>query len=261
MRARLALGDNANLLVAGVEDELDSEALRAEVEIAVTRYGHDRTRILQFRSDQTGVLRLGFHIEDTDITTPFSTVEVGPASEAVFVSPVNIQCDKLILAIDRVVVESPLPEGAATHLEAKLFDGARVTSTPALRGNVQFSVSWPGAQAHPWTSFSAAAYVAEDERVDEALRRFRKFVIAFRSHSKGGLARFKDKIEHARMTKGMGQTVLNRMLAEKIVRLEGPMYFLDPIQLSEKTGSTYADCMARKFGSAAIEFAKRSLPS
>ena len=95
--------------------------------------------------------------------------------------------------------------------------------------------------------------------MDEALRRFRKFVIAFQSHGKGRLARFKGKIEHARMTKGTGQVVLDLMLAEGILSLRGPMYFLDPDRLGAQTGATYVDCMARRFDAKAVAFAQRAL--
>jgi hypothetical protein len=73
--------------------------------------------------------------------------------------------------------------------------------------------------------------------VDEALRWLRLFVIAFRSHGKGALARYKHKIEQDRMTKGAGQAVLNLMVADRILSLQGPMYFLDPDRLATQGGT------------------------
>jgi len=132
-------------------------------------------------------------------------------------------------------------------------------SVPVLRGDVSLAASWPGVRGHPWTSFATEPAPIEDPRVDEALRRLRKFVIAFRSHSRGRLARFKGKIEHARMTKGAGQQVLDLMMAEGILSLEGSIYFLDPDQLAAQAGANYTDCMARRFGAQAVAFARRAL--
>jgi hypothetical protein len=61
------------------------------------------------------------------------------------------------------------------------------------------------------------------------------------------------------MTKGAGQAILDLMLAEKILTLEGSHYFLDPDQLANQTGAAYSDCMARRFGLKAIAFAERAL--
>ena len=63
------------------------------------------------------------------------------------------------------------------------------------------------------------------------------------------------------MTKGMGAAVLKLLKDEKIVSLDRSksMYFLDPDRLGKVANATYADCMARKFESKAIEFVKRSL--
>jgi hypothetical protein len=95
--------------------------------------------------------------------------------------------------------------------------------------------------------------------VDEALRRFRKIVMAFRSHSKGSLARYKYKIEHERMTKGSGKKILALMLSENIISLNGSMYFLDPVRLGERVGATYVDCAARQFSARTLDFVRRSL--
>lgn len=260
LRARLSLGDTASLLVEGREDGVEEEVLRAEVEISLARRDADRPRVLYFESDQTGAVRMGVHVEDVEVTVPYTQVEIGPGSEAVLVAPVSIQCAKLIISTDKIIVESPLERrAAAVFLEAKSLYSPKMVSVPVLRGDAVLAASWPDVRAHPWTSFATEPTPIEDPRVDEALRRLRKLVIAFRSHSKGRLARFKEKIDHARMTKGTGQVVLKTMLAESVVSLEGSMYFLDPDRLMAQAGVNYTDCMARRFGSKAIAFAMRAL--
>ena len=157
------------------------------------------------------------------------------------------------------IAESLYYSWSKEFLEADGLFSPKMVSVPVLRGDAVLAASWPDVRAHPWTSFATEPTLIEDPRVDEALRRLRKVVIAFRSHSRGRLARFKGKIEHARITKGTGQAVLETMLAEGVVSQEGSMYFLDPDRLMAQAGVNYADCMARRFGPEAIAFAMRAL--
>jgi hypothetical protein len=261
LRARLSLGDSASLSIDAPEEAQDEEALRAEVEISLARRDSDRLRIRSFDSEQAGAIRLGPYVEDVEIDAPHAKIVVGPGPEAIFVAPVSIQCDKIEFAADKVIAE-PAAAGlaeAAIYLEAKEYVGNRMNSVPVARGKVSVAASWPGVKNHPWTSFASDPLPIDDPRVDEALRRFRKFVIAFRSHSKGNLARYQHKIEHSRMTKGMGNVILKAMLAEKILTLNGSMYFLDPDLLGKVTGASYADCMSRRFSTNTVDFIKKAI--
>jgi hypothetical protein len=61
------------------------------------------------------------------------------------------------------------------------------------------------------------------------------------------------------MTKDSGQVVLDLLVAEHILSLQGSMYFLDPGRLAAQAGTNYRDCMARRFGAKAIAFVRRAL--
>lgn len=260
LRSRLSLGDTASLTVAGSEDEDEEAALQAEVEITYSRPGSDDPRNLWLATEQVGTLYLGSHLEDVDIFLPDARVEIGPGSEAVLVAPINIQCQNLSIITDKVIVEKPSDQEAAVFLEADHFSGTQIASLPVIRdGNVVLGVCWPDSTAYPWSNFSVEPTVPEDPRLDEALRRFRKFVIEFRSHSNHGLARFSGKINHARMTKGTGQAVLDLMVEEGILNRSQTRYFLNIDRLSELTGSTYVDCAMRRFSDKAIAFVRKAL--
>jgi hypothetical protein len=259
LRARLSLGDTASLVVEAPEEGSEDEILRAEVEITLGRRGSIRPKHLRFHSDQTGPIRLGAQVEDVDISVPHTRVEFGPGPEAVLIAPISVQCETLAITANKLIVETVQDrDDAAVFLEASNYDGA-ITSVPLVRGKVSLSASWPGARNHPWTSFASDPSPVSDLRIDESLRRLRKFVIAFRSHSKGSLQRYRDKLDHARMTKGSGQSVLNVMLEEEVIFIAGSMYVLDPVKLATHTGMNYADCMARHFSDKAIAFVRRAL--
>jgi hypothetical protein len=260
LRARLSLGDTASLSIEGPDDAEEEEALRAEVEITLARRDSERPRTLRFDSEQTGTLRLGVYLEDIEIDAPLCKVEIGPGPEAVLIAPISIQCNELMFSTEKVTAETSMGKAeAAIYLEAQSYSGAQVIHVPTARGNVSLKVSWPGAQGHPWTTYASDPHVPDDPRISEALRRFRKFIISFRSHSKGNLARFRAKLEHARMTKGSGNAILELLVSDKILTLSGSMYYLDPDRLGKITGATYVDCMSRNFGDGAISFVRRVL--
>ena len=260
LRARLSLGDTASLLVDGAEDGDDAELLRAEVEITYARKGEERPRTIEFQSEQVGSILLGIHVEDVEIAAPYADVDIGAGSETTLVAPISIQCSRISIRATKLVVEpSPSRSENSVYLEAATFDGPMLTSVPVLREPAILAANWPSVRSHPWTNFATDTITIEDSKGDEALRRLRKFVISFRSHGQGRLARFKGKIEHRRMTKGTGQAVLNLMIDEKILSTEQAMYFLDSDRLAEIAGANYSDCVARRFGAKAIEFVQRAL--
>ncbi|MBF0626119.1 MAG: hypothetical protein HQL82_15090 [Magnetococcales bacterium] len=260
LRAGLSLGENASLIIGSDEDaEEPEEALRAEIEITLTRRGEESPHILSFVTDQTNPILLGPHVENVDVSTRYATVSVGSGAEATFVSPVTIQCANLQIMAERVIVEKSTEENRTVNLEADTFDGDRISVVPILRGDVDFSVSWPGSRAYPWTAFASEPTQITDPREQEALRRFRKFIISFRSHSKGSLARFRDKIEHARMTKGCGSDVLGALVREGVLSLHGEMYHLDPSILANITGASYHNCVRRQYSERTIDFIRSVL--
>ena len=92
---------------------------------------------------------------------------------------------------------------------------------PTVR-SIPLRVSWPGSNVFPWTDYSQEQkdpYQPNSE-MDAAYRRFRRIVMTLRSHSKGGLARYKDKVDHQRVLKGpLGKDLLARLLRDGIMRL------------------------------------------
>lgn len=258
-RARLSLGDTASLIVSAPEEGEDEDALRGEVEISLVRRDAS-ARTIRFRTEQLSSLRLGAYVEDVEVTAPHMDVDIGPGPETIFVAPVSIQCNRLRISSPKIVVEAPPVglRGGSVFLEASHFE-SEVASLPLIRGDVSLATCWPGVRVHPWTTFASEPTKVEDPKLEEALRRFRKFIIAFRSHSKGSLARFKDKLDHERMTKGTGQSVLNLLLRERIISLDGPMYHLDPDLLGSKASTSYKDCMERRFSPATIAFVRKAL--
>ncbi len=262
LRANLSLGESASLFISGPDAVEDEDDLKADVDFVLAKQDGDSHELL-FETDSEGTIRLGAYVEDVDIMMPLAKVEIGPGTESVFVSPINIQCNELAISTNRVIIESPaLPNDQrnSVYLEANELDNSSSPSSVHVRRSiVEVHAYWPGVRNYPWTRYASAPLPTEDPRVDEALRRLRQFVIVFRSHGRGRLARSARKIDSTRMIKGSGQFVLNLLKREDIVSLENSKYFLDPARLAEVTGTTYADCAARRFEQKAVDFIQAAL--
>ncbi len=239
----------------GEDDDASSETLDARVEISITRSGREQPQLYEFRSNQTGILKLGPYVDDVEISAPLANVEVGPGPEAILVAPVVIQCGRLTFTCRKVVAELPTSgRDNAVALEAEENNGQMIDAVPSVRGSAQLTACWPNARMFPWTAFAVQQTKSDDPRLNEALRRFRKFIISFRSHKKGSLARYRAKLEHERMTKGTGGAVLLLLKETGIVQLQGAMYHLDADKLGEVAGATYIECASKKFSEKTQKF-------
>lgn len=262
VRARLAIGETATLIIDAEEDSSDTDdtdALNMDVEIITTRRPGNNTNSIELTSTQIGTIYLGPHLDDVQIAAQRAEVEIGTGSEVTIVSPVYIECGKLVFNSNKLIVEPQI--GGDRNVTALIAHdvNSTITAVPVLRGMASLSVSWPDANIHPWTNFAQTPPVARDTRLDEALRRFCKFIVAFRSHSKGQLARYKDKLNHERMTKGPGRAVLDLFIKSGIITSDETMYYLDPDKLGHIAGTKYADCISKKFDEKTIEFVAQAL--
>ena len=82
------------------------------------------------------------------------------------------------------------------------------------------SASWLGVRNHPWTSFATEPAPIDDPQIGggpPSVPKIRDRISISRPRC---LARFKDKIEHSRMTKGTGQAILDILLSERIIFLK-----------------------------------------
>ena len=262
LRATLSLGESASLTITGPEELEDEIDLNVDVDFILTKQGQG-TIELPFATDSDKTIKLGTHVEDVDIYTPIGDVEIGPGTESVLVSPINIQCRQLSIASNRVIIEAPVsPNDLTNHvyLEAVRLDNSSTPSSVQVRrSNVSVHAHWPGVRNYPWTRYASTPPPIQDPRVEEALRRLRHFVIAFRSHGRGRLARSARKIQSTRMTKGTGRFVLDVLTKSHIVSLEHPHFFLDPDRLADATGMNYAQFVAHNFEQKAIDFLQAAL--
>lgn len=236
-------GDTVRLNVEGAETGL------LGVEITIDRDGQETTRF-EYTAPSSGTIRLGRRVAGVAIDADETAVELGVGDQLELIAPVSINAGSLELICDQIVVKADTQalDGDTVTLEAAEFLANSAIAAPLVRHGANLQVAWPNSASYPWTTFTAAPIAEEDPRTTDALRALRRLAMAFRSHSKGQLARFKDKIEHARMLKGpVGRAVLNKLVRDGVIRLEGAMYYLDPDMLGSVVGTSFLEVKMKNY--------------
>lgn len=257
LRASLANGEKASLTIEDDEDD----STHAVGEIEIVRRGIEDPIQTRFLTDRHGPIRLGHHVRDTDIYMPNARVEIGPSAEVTLVAPVSIVCQELAVETENFRAEARSDaEESFVVLHADAFDGSPITKAPETH-NVSLVVSWPGSEAYPWHSFRGSYELMKETspQIEEALRRFRMFVLSFRSDRGSRLARHQNKIEGSRMVKGTGHAVLNLMMREGIVTRNQARYLLNTDRLAELTSMAYSDFLTRNFTVEARELIRNAV--
>jgi hypothetical protein len=229
------------------EDQSPQDDSEVEFEfVSATEEGEqpERQEGFVFSVPTTPASRIVFgrYLRDASITVPCkvtlgrgeSEFEIGP-SVAIRARQLELLCETLVVGGKTRPRITSDPDTAVV-LEAVSCDSL-VTRKPVA--HVDLRVSWAGADAFPWTDFYSelAAQVKADPRLRAVYRRFSRIATALRSHSKGALARYKDKIEHRRVLKGtLGERLLSQMVADGILQLRGSFYFWEPAAAERKVG-------------------------
>ncbi len=211
----------------------------------------------QFTTNALNLLTLGRRIANLAIDAPSLYVVLGSKDVLEMLAPVTVQCQTLDFQCDRLVVKAGKQAGfnSAVVLEAQEATAAHVRTTPLVSQGAELLLSWPGDAAFPWTDYSDKRIRHDDVELADLLRIFRRLVMAFRSHSKGRLARFKDKVDHARMLKDdRGRALLEKMKADRIISNEKHMYFLDPDALGEKVGASFQDVNLKRYADRTLAY-------
>jgi len=246
-RARAKPGDIVRLSIEGLED---SEIL--DVEIQISANGEAKPRVVEFASKGPGRLLFGRQVHGVSVDTQILDATIGSGGTVELIAPVSLNVRGVSFECVELVAQSSDSSGSAEDcsivLEAEYLENHRLVVAPTVRKGVEFSVSWPDASVYPWTAVAARKVQDMGGDVDSVLLSIRRLALAFRSHSKGRLARFEGKIEHRRITKGaQGDEIRERLIADGVLTHEGAMYYLDADRLGKVVGATYQDLKFKRF--------------
>jgi hypothetical protein len=181
--------------------------------------------------EQIGSICFRRQLKEAGIVTRGSVLLGGVADDFEIGPAVDIRCSSLEIHPTGIVVRGTAAKAGdvdAVYIEAGKCH-SQVSKKPVVRGSL--SVRWPGAEAYPWTEFVASAQEGkiDSHEMHDTYRRFRRIVTSLRSHSKGSLARLKDKVEHRRILKNeIGKALLAQLLEDGIIALKKNFYHWVP---------------------------------
>ena len=82
----------------------------------------------------------------------------------------------------------------------------------------------------------------QDQALREKYLRLRKILTHFRSHSKGAMAKYRDKIENPRVAGNpIGSAVLNQLVSDGVLILKDPLYFIQAEQVDKFLGISWPE--------------------
>jgi hypothetical protein len=253
--SKLKNSDNATLIIN------DNDDSSLNIEFIINENGVFKE--IEFSSEGYGVLLLGSKVGNVFISTEISDVEFSSSEQLELFSPVSISCDNLIVHSEKIIVKSLKGDGTNTSviLEAKNFKSDKPVNVPIVRSGSELYVSWPSSETFPWSSFSSK--FSDDEssgRIADTLRVFRRIVMAFRSHSKGRLARLQDKVNHARMLRDAdGRALLDKLIDDGVISAESHMYYLEPNKLGSVTGASFLDVNKKNYSVDTVQYIKEAI--
>lgn len=241
--------------VAGAGDtvRLNAEG-EASLDVEMSLLRHDgKADVYEFSTAIGSELRFGRRIGGITVDAELVDVELGDGGQLELVAPIVLKARNLVLSCKELVVKPDHQKSndQYIYLEAESAIVNSDLNPPTVRKGVSLQVAWPDANNYPWTPFVSNGREDSDLRMADAQRALRRLCISFRSHSKGRLARFKGKVEHFRMTKGnLGCALRERLVVDKVLSLEGNMYFLDPNMLGQKVGISFQDLKMKHYSPA-----------
>ncbi len=252
MQARAGAGQIVQLSVEGQEDDDAADVEILHVDVKAEDASHRILKCINLRSTQAGALHFGRQVSRVTVDAPQLDVVIRSGSQVEIITPVSISVARLTLDCPELVVlagEKRAGGGDGTAiLEAHERCQSKVNRAPVVREGATLQVSWPGASGYPWSGFQGTGDNGDEPDIHDALGGLRRLVMAFRAHGQGELARYKHKIEHARMTKGaLGEAIREHMLRDQILSLRGNLYFLDPDRLGHIVGANYQDVKLKRF--------------
>lgn len=252
MQARDGAGQMVQLSIEGDDDGENADVEILHIDAEAENISDRILKRIVLRSTQAGALRFGRQLNRVTVDAPQLDVVISSGSQVEITAPVSISVARLTLDCpDLVVVSSEKRAGGGDGiviLEAAELRESKVARAPVVRENAILQVSWPGASAYPWSGFQFKGDTGIEPNIHDALGGLSRLVMAFRSHGRGTLGRYKDKIEHARMTKGvLGEAIRERLLRDQILSLQGNIYILDPDKLGSTVGATYQDMKLKNF--------------
>lgn len=221
-----------------------SQTIDIEIEI-ITGTTDGQTHTFTFQSDIKDVKSVGLNrsLSSTFVSLPCEVV-ISSAQELEFTVPVEVSATKITLQAPALILRPPMAVGLDRHvlLEADVLSCAlERIATNGLE--LELAVTDRSGLGYPVIQYvKQRGAFTHDRDLQEKYLRLRRILFQFRSHSRGTMARYKQKIEHEHVLKNaLGKAILDRLLHDGVLTLDGSFYFLQPENVNKHLGISWID--------------------
>lgn len=236
-----------NIELSGVSwEEADPEVpTPAELELSVTVAHEDQEKVFKFTGTvgPGDVIELGPYLVNTSVTVPCA-VELRGQPGLECTGPCRVTARSVRIDTPELIIR-----GVSQHEGASIESGLFV-NTDRATGHAD-TVSPKGGTIEigcggDTLDYPLARYAQRianpptDPALAEKFLRFRRIMLEFRSHKRGGLAKFRQKIEHERVIRNdLGRRVLAQLVKDGIRWVDQKFYYVDQERFSAELGITW----------------------
>ena len=163
--------------------------------------------------------------------------------------PAYIKCDKILCSASDILLNLGTEKDDSVVLECKEFlvscDEKGCLPLLSNKGNMdrnQLKILCENNLSYPFVDFRQENK-QQDVPIDilEKYQKMRRTILMFRSHSKGDLARLKEKIDNRIGNSDIGKRVINALLNKGIIYSKEIMYFVNTDRMASELGIKYND--------------------
>ena len=191
--------------------------------------------------DRTSVVRLGSRLSSAYVSLPCDVLLAG-AQEVELLAPITLSATRIHLQSPVLVLRPSIGRTVDNYvaLEADSLESS-VTSIVRNEVDLNIAVTDRSGVIYPTVQFIEDRTPAPaDAALNEKYLRLKRILVHFRSHGRGALAKYRDKIEHDRILgRESGPAILDRLLSDGILTRDGSFYFLDAANLDRHLGISW----------------------
>lgn len=227
----------------------DDVSMPTEVEVEVLSEEANRSTRMLFTSDlrSDSVLAIENRLASASISVPCDVL-LHSTQEFEINSPVEISARRIIFGCTKLVLKelARVDEKRQHEKEVFLSAGSIISELQHLTPNgvsLNIEVTDRSGIYHPLAPHvTITQAIPSDSNLQEKYLRLRKLLTHFRSHSKGRMAKYRDKVDNERVAgNAIGNAVLTRLLDDKILYTEGNFYFIEPDAMGAYLGVSWSD--------------------
>ncbi len=241
-----ATNASVDLSILGPDSEgpSASNSVDVEIELAVgVNEEHSKTYSFHCSLAQGVSVDLGSRLSSAYVSLPGDAI-LGGAREIELTAPIEINAATIDIRSKSLVVR---PQASASSEKHVILQAGKVRSdvNSLTVTGVDFTVAVEdtnGLQYPLVQHMQNKARSPQDPAIREKYLRLRKILTHFRSHSKGAMAKYRDKIDNERVAGNpIGQAVLNRLLQDGVLFLKDPFYFIQTDEVDKFLGISWPD--------------------